>query len=145
MSDYNSTLGKAAGLLGLKMCVCHLLTVRTRVMTSVYKRKEDTTIHPAIGTMFKVLLCGYGPSVEINGLLGVVSNSVENEPFWFAIFLMIGLTKQTTQNHIKLIWGYVLCRYLHALTYLLGVQPYRAFSFVGGLAMTLVGAVELIR
>eukprot|EP01064_Diplonema_japonicum_P004517 TRINITY_DN1296_c0_g4_i3.p1 TRINITY_DN1296_c0_g4~~TRINITY_DN1296_c0_g4_i3.p1 ORF type:complete len:169 (+),score=70.37 TRINITY_DN1296_c0_g4_i3:69-509(+) len=145
MSDYMNTLGKATGLLGLKMCVTHLLTVRTRLITSSYKVGEDTTMHPLIGTMFKVTLGAYGPPIDIGRLHGVVSNSLENESIFFAIYLMIGLTKNTTEQHIKLIWAFVIARYIQAFSYILGVQPYRAFSFVAGLLMTIFGGVELVK
>eukprot|EP01064_Diplonema_japonicum_P004509 TRINITY_DN1296_c0_g2_i1.p1 TRINITY_DN1296_c0_g2~~TRINITY_DN1296_c0_g2_i1.p1 ORF type:complete len:166 (+),score=55.59 TRINITY_DN1296_c0_g2_i1:60-500(+) len=145
MSDYMNTLGKATGLLGLKMCVTHLLTVRTRFIENSFKTNEDTQIHPVIGTCFTYLLGAFGPSISIPRLHGVVSNSLENESIFFAIYLMIGLTKTPTEQHIKIIWAFVVARYIQAFSYLLGVQPYRAFSFVAGLMMTIFGGVELVR
>eukprot|EP01060_Flectonema_neradi_P026949 TRINITY_DN36597_c0_g1_i1.p1 TRINITY_DN36597_c0_g1~~TRINITY_DN36597_c0_g1_i1.p1 ORF type:complete len:147 (+),score=26.43 TRINITY_DN36597_c0_g1_i1:72-512(+) len=145
MSSYNETLAKGAGLLTLKMVVSHLATVRTRIMTADFKADEDHGIAKPVLNLFKVLLGAYGPTFENpKRLLGIVNNSVENEPFWFAVALMLGQTGKANDTDSKLILAYVACRFIHAFCYIFAIQPFRAFSYTAGLGITGFTAARLV-
>ena len=145
MSDYTLALGKGVGMLTMKLALTHMATVRTRMMTSTYKVKEDHGIGGPVAAVMRLLLVAYGPSFEnTDRLLSVVSNAYENEPFWFSAALMLGLSGKATEADINLIWAFVAFRFIHAFCYLLGVQPWRALSYVGGLSITGFTAARLI-
>ena len=145
MSVYLIALSQAVGLLTLKIVVTHLLTVRTRMMKVTYKAKEDNSMPGPVVAIFKLLLGAYGPTFEsADRLLAVAGNAVENEPFWFAASLMLEYAGKAKDTDVNLIWAYVALRYIHALAYIVGVQPWRALSYTGGLALTLCTATRLL-
>ena len=142
MTDFVNVLAGASGLLGAKLAVSHLLTARTRAITSTYKATEDRGDW-ALKSIFKVLLGAYGPAVPLERLLGVVSNSLENEPAFLLMALMLHLTGGASASDVTLVKAFVALRFVHALTYIAAVQPFRALAYVGGLLLNLCFAARL--
>eukprot|EP00754_Rhynchopus_humris_P009155 Rhum_TRINITY_DN13943_c0_g1::Rhum_TRINITY_DN13943_c0_g1_i2::g.65609::m.65609/K00799/GST, gst; glutathione S-transferase len=142
MTDFVNVLAGASGLLGAKLAVSHLLTARTRAITSTYKATEDRGDW-ALKSIFKVLLGAYGPAIPLDRLLGVVSNSLENEPAFLLMALLLHLTGDATASDVTLVKAFVAFRFVHALTYVVAVQPFRALAFVGGLLLNLCFAARL--
>eukprot|EP00754_Rhynchopus_humris_P009154 Rhum_TRINITY_DN13943_c0_g1::Rhum_TRINITY_DN13943_c0_g1_i1::g.65607::m.65607/K00799/GST, gst; glutathione S-transferase len=142
MTDYVNVLAGATGLLGAKLAVSHLLTARTRFITSNFKVAEDARDSP-LKPVFAVLLGAFGPAIPLERLLGVVSNSLENEPAFLLMALLLHLTGDATASDVTLVKAFVALRFVHALTYIAAVQPFRALAFVGGLLLNLCFAARL--
>ena len=145
MSDtYVNTVAGVTGFLGLKLAVTHLLTIRTRLLTTSFKTAEDSTDIPApLVALFKVLLGAYGPPQDMARLQGCVSNSLENEPQLLAMALMLGLSGKANDTDVLLLKVFAAMRFIHFVTYLLAVQPFRALSFVSGLTVNLFFGARL--
>ena len=143
-NTYMNTVAGVTGLLGLKLAVTHLLTIRTRLLTSSYKVGEDSTDIPApLVALFKVLLGAYGPPQDMARLQGCVSNSLENEPQLLAMALMLGLSGKANDKDVLMLKVFAVMRLIHFVTYLLAVQPFRALSYVAGLTVNLCFGARL--
>eukprot|EP00755_Sulcionema_specki_P012250 Sspe_Gene.50940::Locus_28293_Transcript_1_1_Confidence_1.000_Length_704::g.50940::m.50940/K00799/GST, gst; glutathione S-transferase len=141
--DYWNTVATATGLLSAKVFGLHVLTTRTRIMTGQFKTPEDNTIGklPLLPAIFKVALCCFGPTFkDPSRLTGCAGNSVENEPYMLLLAVVMGLARTPPENAGKLLMAYVALRYVHMLTYLAGVQPWR-----GSLVHCRAGFVDLLR
>eukprot|EP01061_Rhynchopus_euleeides_P000947 TRINITY_DN10688_c2_g2_i1.p1 TRINITY_DN10688_c2_g2~~TRINITY_DN10688_c2_g2_i1.p1 ORF type:complete len:149 (+),score=68.52 TRINITY_DN10688_c2_g2_i1:58-504(+) len=143
MSDFMNTLAGVSGVLATKLAVTHLLTSRTRSMISQYKAAEDASMPGPLLQLFKVLLGAYGPQLELSRLLGVVSNSIENEPQLLFMALLLNLTGHATDNDTLLLKVYATLRMVHFISYLLALQPFRALSYIGGLLINLCFGTRL--
>eukprot|EP01060_Flectonema_neradi_P019730 TRINITY_DN2705_c0_g1_i12.p2 TRINITY_DN2705_c0_g1~~TRINITY_DN2705_c0_g1_i12.p2 ORF type:complete len:147 (+),score=17.87 TRINITY_DN2705_c0_g1_i12:63-503(+) len=119
-----SVLNQVAGILVLKMMLMHYLTVRARLMSGRHKWSEDTrTAQSIIGDTMKVLTLCWGPKIDVDRLVGVVHNSVENEPFFLVAASMLG------GGHDDLMWAYCIARCLHAFFFLVQLQPFRGIAY----------------
>ena len=143
MSDFMTTLAGVTGLLTTKLAVTHLLTVRSRLIQGEFKATEDHSIPGPLVQLFKITLGAYGPPVDIKRLLGVVSNSIENEPQLLFMGLLLGLTGHATANDTKLVKAYAALRMVHFISYLLALQPWRALSYVAALLINLCFGARL--
>eukprot|EP01061_Rhynchopus_euleeides_P027746 TRINITY_DN4512_c0_g1_i1.p1 TRINITY_DN4512_c0_g1~~TRINITY_DN4512_c0_g1_i1.p1 ORF type:complete len:176 (+),score=72.03 TRINITY_DN4512_c0_g1_i1:72-530(+) len=142
--DYLRVLAGVTGILGLKLLLTHVLTVRSRLIQREFKVPEDGNAKGPALAVFKAVLCAHGAPVEIKRLLGVVSNSVENEPQLLFMGLMLGLTGHATANDALLLKAYASLRIVHFISYLLALQPFRALSYVGGLLVNLCFGARLM-
>merc|ERR1712060_80356 len=72
-------------------------------------------------------------------LQGLLTNSMESEPWFIGVVCMYCLVGVTNLQRIRfyayavnLMWGYVACRLVHAGAFLFAVrQPVRSFSWAG--------------
>eukprot|EP00659_Diplonema_papillatum_P014347 gene14347-22010_t len=148
-TEYRDALAKCTALLSLKLCATHLLTVRQRMMESNYKVSEDNAIGDSsfgkvLVGIFQGMLLAWGPKADsVQRMTNIAQNTIENEPMWFAVALMTYLRDPTAS--VDLLWAYVACRFVHSITYLFELQPFRLFAYVGGLTTTMFMAGNLLR
>ena len=145
MSDiYMNTVAGVTGLLGLKLVATILLMTRTRLIREEYKAPEDSTDVPApMRAFFRLGVVAYGPPQDLARLNGCMSNSLENEPQLLAMALMLGLSGKATDTDVLMLKVFAAMRFIHFVTYLLAVQPFRALSFAGGLGVSLCFGARL--
>ena len=144
----------AIGALSLKMCLTHLWTQRTRLRTDLIKQPEDAALLNPESELriFGMLLSAttfafFGPTLDSPArLLGIVSNSIENEPFFIASCVAIALFKDhlATAELASVIFYYVALRVLHAISYILALQPARGVFYMFALFIQIYFAIILL-
>eukprot|EP01064_Diplonema_japonicum_P019036 TRINITY_DN2773_c0_g3_i1.p1 TRINITY_DN2773_c0_g3~~TRINITY_DN2773_c0_g3_i1.p1 ORF type:complete len:150 (+),score=19.58 TRINITY_DN2773_c0_g3_i1:47-496(+) len=146
---YNDALKTVVGVLVVKMALVHVLTIRNRFISNRFKTSEDSSFTGGglkwLGDLFRVMLVAYGPAIStIDRLHGIVSNSIENEPY-FLLAAFANLQFGTpTGEMAQMVLAYGATRVLHAICYALGLQPFRAIFFVGGLLINLFFGIKLL-
>ena len=127
-----SVLNQVAGILVLKMMLMHFLTIRARYMSNRHKWQEDArTAQSLVGDTIKVLTLCWGPQIDVDRLSGVVSNSIENEPFFLIAASMLG------GGSDDLMWAYCIARCLHAFFFLVKLQPFRGIAYCVALGINI--------
>lgn len=152
---------KVVAVLALKCVLTCLLMARTRVMRQSFERtanggkswEEDQSMPAWAMSVLKVVLGAFGPTpgdAFLPRLQGLLTNSMESEPWFIGVVCMYCLVGATNLQRInfyahavQLMWGYVACRLVHAAAFLLAVrQPVRAFSWAGSV-LCIVGMAVL--
>eukprot|EP00929_Paragymnodinium_shiwhaense_P078566 TRINITY_DN40742_c0_g1_i1.p2 TRINITY_DN40742_c0_g1~~TRINITY_DN40742_c0_g1_i1.p2 ORF type:complete len:184 (+),score=28.88 TRINITY_DN40742_c0_g1_i1:93-644(+) len=168
--DYKKALVICAGLMGVKVVLTTLGTVRARLVgSSLYSLAEDKS--PVMSVLyfyvFKAMFLVFplGPptheQVEVNARLdptasadstvvtfqGMHRNAVEQEPFFMAVAVVYGLLSAGSKASVVavyVVYVFTACRWLHWLSYLCHLQPWRSITFVCGLVSTLVLSVLML-
>ena len=144
--DFIRTLAGVSGLLGLKSAVTLALQVRTKLLTHEYNIEEDKKVSESF--MRPLLVVGFGavgPPLELMRLRGIVSNSLETEPAFLFMGLMMHLAGVAHKADVRLLKLYVLMRYIHAVAYQLGLQPVRGIAWTIGFSLNLCFGAQLVK
>lgn len=171
---YSTALGVCAAALGIKIVLTTLGTVRARLASGqAYDLEEDKTplMQFMYGYVFKAmfLVCPLGlgddddeeaPEAEamvkrsdpldaddpcVVTLRALHRNAMEQEPFFMAVAVVFGLV-YPGECYVAIYSAYIfaICRWVHWLTYLCHLQPFRSLSFIGGLICTLIMSINMI-
>lgn len=110
-----------------KTTLTSVLQVASRLRAGVFPIPEDARLmrkQPADAESPFVRRCAH-----------VWRNDNENLPLFFALGLAYVLLGAPASSAQLLFGAYVVLRYLHSLVFLCGLQPWRALSFLAGLAV----------
>eukprot|EP01059_Diplonema_ambulator_P036360 TRINITY_DN9028_c0_g1_i1.p1 TRINITY_DN9028_c0_g1~~TRINITY_DN9028_c0_g1_i1.p1 ORF type:complete len:167 (+),score=51.27 TRINITY_DN9028_c0_g1_i1:48-503(+) len=146
--SFNANLKMVTGVLVMKMAIVHLLTIRNRFIQGRFKVSEDHSFTNGglkwVGDVFRVMLLAYGsPFSTIERLHGIVSNSIENEPYFLIACFALAQAGTTNSDMAQMVLAYGVTRVLHAFAYALELQPFRAIFFAVGLTINLFFGVKL--
>ncbi|KAJ9448166.1 hypothetical protein DIPPA_12342 [Diplonema papillatum] len=139
MSAYTDNLKLVTGVLTIKMMAMHVLTIRARVGSQDYKTSEDALFG------FLTPLMRAGPGIPLERLLGIVRNSIENEPFFLLVAFALQLFSTPPQAYATYLQAYAATRCLHAVSYLLKLQPFRGIFFGAGAVLTIMFGIKLLQ
>lgn len=111
----------------LKTTLTSILQVHSRIRAGVFPIAEDARLmrrSPAAQEAPFVARCAQ-----------VWRNDTENLPFFLAVSLAYCLLGASVASAQAWLGAYVLLRWLHTGVYLAGLQPWRALSYLAGLAV----------
>jgi uncharacterized MAPEG superfamily protein len=144
--QHKATIATVIALLAIKTLLLGALTTRTRLMLGNLKRaangnntwEEDDRMPGWFVSLIKCMLVCVGP-VPSEGFLarlqGLVSNTMETEPWFMGLAVAYGLKGVTSVYAVKyaqkLMWAFLAGRVVHAIAFLLALpQPSRALGFL---------------
>jgi len=127
----------AATALLLKTTLTSVLQVLSRLRAGVFPIPEDARLlRRPVAT---------SEAAFVERCARVWRNDGENLPMFFAVALAYTLLGASADSAASLFGAYVLLRYVHTAVFLAGLQPWRALSYVAGLAVCWSIAVKSLQ
>lgn len=126
----------AAAALFLKTTLTSVLQVVSRLHAGVFPIPEDARL------LRRPVAAGEAAFVE--RCARVWRNDGENLPMFLAVALAYTLLGARGDSAALLFGAYVLLRYLHTAVFLAGLQPWRALSYLAGLAVCWTIAIKAL-
>jgi len=142
-SLFLSTLCGSSSILAARMCVIHLLTARTRVMSGLGAHTHDAK--NALNPVLKIALCCYGTDFGgmefVQRCERIAKNCTENEPFFLILAASCYLSGVVPEElGAKIVSTFTIARIAHTGVFLMGDKvnaAFRAIPYVVGLVCTM--------
>eukprot|EP00931_Biecheleriopsis_adriatica_P037041 TRINITY_DN2126_c0_g1_i3.p1 TRINITY_DN2126_c0_g1~~TRINITY_DN2126_c0_g1_i3.p1 ORF type:complete len:231 (+),score=40.34 TRINITY_DN2126_c0_g1_i3:66-758(+) len=140
----------AATLMGLKLLVVHVWTVRARCQHDDEAQPEDKT-NRGFRMISKVVgaVLAHGPMSKPPELVErLAKNAAENEQFFMLVTLALvhapaGARHCSWPNEtlVKVVYAFVALRFVHAFFFLMAIQPFRTITWLVSAGVMITQAV----
>ena len=145
-------IAKATAVLALFSWLCGTVTTYVRGKTMQSPNGEDGGVMNFFNRVFFVptgslseIAGNEENDKQVNRWIRIGNNNTANIPISIVVFWSAAMCKSLSFEFLQyLVWGFVVFRLLHTITYALSMQPFRTISYSAGCMCMFIAAGSLL-